>query len=392
VKTSAILLKAATFLALTACAITPALAASPNSAPLLCASVRASAAKDGALDAAIAVAFGADRRFQSDEAAKSDAAPPCEVIAALLHFSGADLLVTSHTPGGLMGHADMALLSAYFLRKENGGLRLVTVKREFAGGASGWGDAGTVTAAHFGADDGLVVSGGFTEQGYTTSTASFYRFHDGGIVSLGTIPIGWSNGGAEADASKAIYVDAKIDTDPPQPDHVQIVYTRKAAGGSQTAETSWRSEHGKFTLESGTLPKEITDNFDVSPPPVLSIEDHRLGPVPAKVEAAINRDADHYAACKLIGEVILPSLSQDQPTYFVTTADACDWGAALGPIWIVATGENGHAHAVLNSGGYWIKVAGEVRHGFHDITVGAQTAGTRSNQVYAYDGTIYRKK
>ncbi len=382
-------LKAVALLALAGCPIAPALAASPRLAPLLCANVRGDAAKDPALDAAIGVAFGPDRRFQS--AAASDEAPPCDSIAALLHFSGADVLVTAHTKGGLTAHVDTAQLSAYFLRKENGGFRLVTVKRDFTEGASGWGNAGTVAAAHFGADDGMMVSGGYTEQGYTTSTASFYRFDAGGIVSLGTIPTGWSNGGAEADASKAIFVDAKIDTNA-TPGRVRIIYTRRAAGANQTDETVWRSDHGAFVHESGTLPKEITDNFDVSPPPMLSIEDHRLGPVPAKIEAAIKRDPDHYGACKLIGEVILPSLSVSQPTYFVTTADACDWGAALGPIWIVAMGDNGQASTVLTSGGYWVKVAGQVEHGFHTITVGAETAGARSDQAYAYDGRIYRKK
>jgi hypothetical protein len=392
VKLGVRLLKTTAFLALTMCEIAPSLAASPTPAPLLCTSVRTDAAKDAILNAAVAVAFGAARRNQTDGAAKSDSAPPCESIAALLHFSNADVLVTSHTPGGLMGPADMALLSAYFLRKDSGGLRLVTVKREFAAGTSGWGNPGTVTAARFGADDGMVVSGGFTAQGYTTSTASFYRFHDGGIVSLGTIPIGWSNGGAETDASKAIYVDAKIDTNPPQPDHVRIVYTRKAASESQTDETSWRSERGKFINESGNLPTEIADNFDVAPPLTLSIEDHGLRPVPAKVAAAIKRDAEHYGSCKLIGEPILPSLSQNQQTYFATTADACDWGAALGPIWIVAMDENGQAREILDSGGYSIRVAGETQNAFHTITIGAATAGTRSDQDYGYDGAVYRKK
>ena len=141
----------------------------------------------------------------------------------------------------------------------------------------------------------------------------------------------------------------------------------------------------------GHVAQEIADNFDASPPLALSIEDHGLAPVPAKVAAAIKRNATHYGACKLIGEPILPSLGQNQPTYFVTTADAYDWGAALGPVWIVAMGDNGQARAIVNSGGYWMRVAGGPNTPFTASQSARATAGARSGQGYGYDGGIYRE-
>jgi hypothetical protein len=122
----------------------------------------------------------------------------------------------------------------------------------------------------------------------------------------------------------------------------------------------------------------------------LSIEDKDLAPVSSAVAAAVKRDRTGSGSCRLIGKPILPSVSTKLPTYFVTTADACDWGAALGPIWVVAAGD-GKGTVVLSSGGYWVKVRGEVTTGFHNLVVGRETASERVTNEYVYNGSAYRK-
>ena len=386
-------------------------AAEAKPVTLLCACVRDAVAKDAALRNATAAAFGKEARYQSDKATDSVDAPPCLSLAGLLHFSGADVLITAHTDGAMAGPSDIAHLSAYFLRNADGALKLVTVKRDFTDGNSGWGNAGEISQVRFGNDDGMIVRGGFSQQGYNNGTASFYVFRDGGIASLGTVPMDWGNGGAEEDDSKVVSVDAKIDTVQLQPDHVRITYTRKAAGASQSQDTIWRSENGKFVLVSGTLPREIKAIFDVASAPAtageppakpaagggsngaeLTIEDSQLAPVLSDIAAAVKRDPDYSSTCKLKGKQILPSVSQTLLTYFVTTADACGWGAALGPIWIVSVADNGHAGVALSAGGYSVKVTGDLQNGFHNLVVGAETAGSKSADEYAYDGKVYRKK
>jgi hypothetical protein len=217
---------------------------------------------------------------------------------------------------------------------------------------------------------------------------------------------------AEDDDSKVVYVKSKIGTGELQSDRVRVTYTVRADSGAQTQRAVWRSDNGKFVLESGALPKVIAVNADVLPSSpaagggadrasaanddpkkaalTLSIEDKDLAPVPSAVAAAVKRDRTGSGSCGLIGKPILPSVSTKLPTYFVTTADACDWGAALGPIWVVAAG-NGKGTVVLSSGGYWVKVRGEVTTGFHNLVVGRETASERVTNEYVYNGSAYRK-
>ncbi|QPF83020.1 hypothetical protein IC762_25215 [Bradyrhizobium genosp. L] len=387
----------------------PAIAVPSRPRVELCADVKDAVAKDDALRGAMVAAFGDDVHFRSADAAGQGHAPACERLAALLHFSRADVLVTARDSAGKAAHGEGARLSSYVLRKSGGVLRLVTVRRDFAEANAAWGNAGRIVQARFADDDGMIVSGSETAQGYTDGAASLYAFRSGGIVPLGTIPTEWDNGGAEEDDGKVVTIKATIASEQLETDRVHVIYTRKAAGTSQTQETIWRTRNGKFALESGRLPEEIAADFKVSssptvdgssPPaaadggqsgPILTIEDRELAPVPSDVSKAVKHDPAYADSCKLIGRPILPSIGAALRTYFVTTADACGWGSAVGPIWIVAVTNTGQAHTVLSTGGYSVKIVDAVRNGFHDLAVGTATASTETADDYSYDGQAYRK-
>jgi hypothetical protein len=389
--------------------VAPAGAETATKLPL-CTSAKGTLAKNADLRDAVAVAFGKDVRYAAPDDA--DDPPACAVPFRLLHYKSADVLIMAHEGGGQVGPTKTAKLSAYVLRAIGAGFRLVTVKRNFGEGQDGWGNPGDITEAHFGDDDGMMISGGYAEQGETRSTTAFYAFRQGALALLGTIPTGFTNGGVVADDSKAVSVKSTIATGEPQPDRVRVTYTVKLGASIQTQETVWRSDNGTFALDSGTLPQAIAAHTDVSPSspavenstdggsaanddrtkahPMLTIEDRDLAPVPSAVTAAVKQDKSGSGSCRLIGKPISPSVSTTRRTYFVTTADACDWGAALGPIWIVVVGD-GKATIVLSSGGYWVKMNGAVTNGFHNLDVGLETASERVINEYVYNSATYQK-
>ena len=267
-------------LALASCLSFPAQAADAGSAMPLCSDAYAVQLKRPDMKAAVAAAFGQHVRYLPKAEAGADDAPACQSLAALLRFDGADVLITSHTDGGPVGHATAAQLSAYFLRREGGSLKLVTVARDFADGEDGWGMPGDIMKVRLGSDDGMVVSGGYAAQGETTSTAAFYAFRNGGVVSLGSIPMGWDNSGVGQDSGKAIAIDGKFDAANLQTSRVPVVYVRQEQGKAQIFQAMWRSDGEKFVLESGAVPRDLVDNFEL-PADMVSANGTPPGGAPA---------------------------------------------------------------------------------------------------------------
>lgn len=120
------------------------------------------------------------------------------------------------------------------------------------------------------------------------------------------------------------------------------------------------------------------------------IEDKKLAALPKPVEAAIRSVKDfEYGPCQLIGKPI-DLLGQGTNSGFVaTTAFACGWGAALGPIWVVRDGAQ--SVTVLEHGGYSLTLGKQSQNGFRNIAISAATAGWSSESLWKFDGVRYVK-
>jgi len=129
----------------------------------------------------------------------------------------------------------------------------------------------------------------------------------------------------------------------------------------------------------------------------LSVEDDTMADLPKQISEAIQhaeganlKDAIHFKSgfCKLIGKPV--DLGQGaQPAYFVTTANACNWGAAVGPIWLVLN--EPHPVVVLSYGGATMTLEKKGQNGFPNIVISAGTAGWTQKSWWTYDGERYVK-
>lgn len=120
------------------------------------------------------------------------------------------------------------------------------------------------------------------------------------------------------------------------------------------------------------------------------IEDDELAALPTPIEAAIRKSKDFDStSCKLIGKTIDLTGKQPHSGYFVTTADACDWGRALGPIWVVRSEPN--PAVVLAHGGYALKLVQPLNNGLLSISITAETAGKSAKSLWKFDGQHYSK-
>jgi hypothetical protein len=380
---------------------------------LLCDDVRDTLAKNADMRVAETLAFGKNARFRA-----SDSSEECTSVAALMKFTGSQVLITATTDPAESGFDQGAHLSAYFFRQSGAALRLVTVKRDFADGNRSWGNAGDVDAAHFGADDGMMVNGGVSQQGYSNDSTDFYAFRNGGIVSLGMVPTGWSDSGAEDDDSKAVTITGRVETGLTPPDRVRVTYTRSAGGGDKGSSVAiWRSQAGKFVLEAGNVPEEIITGFELaddvvakngtpieaadaaSPLPtagsgsqgVWSIDDIGMGPPSPEVAETITHDPDYQPICQLMGREMLPSLSVAKKTWFVTTSNRCDAGGGNAPVWIVSVASNGKAAVVFSAIRHAVKPGSSLHGEFHDMFVNDDARNPKSGAVYTFDGATYRK-
>jgi hypothetical protein len=124
---------------------------------------------------------------------------------------------------------------------------------------------------------------------------------------------------------------------------------------------------------------------------VASVEDDDLKPVPSEVAAGVRaaESAPETRTCGLAGRAIRLARGTKVDAYLVTTTDACVWGAAVGPIWVVY--QRAGAYQVTKTGGYSLHVASRHRHGMADFSVHAATAGWSSTHAWHFDGTVYRE-
>ena len=124
-----------------------------------------------------------------------------------------------------------------------------------------------------------------------------------------------------------------------------------------------------------------------------SIESGDLGPVPQEVAAKVTANKSFGAfkslTCKIKGKAVSLSTDQSTTTWFVTTADACGWGAALGPIWLVEDRIGLGATVILSTGGYALSPSAKSHNGLADVIILAGTASGNASKRYTFDGKSY---
>lgn len=122
----------------------------------------------------------------------------------------------------------------------------------------------------------------------------------------------------------------------------------------------------------------------------FNIEDYSMSDPPAGVQLAIRRDPTYsaYQRCVITGKKV--HLSADSSTNFfaVTTANGCNWGAALGPIWIVAFDAK-RAKVILASGGASLRVEAHTRNGLRNVTLTTGTAREITDNLFKFNGKRY---
>lgn len=120
----------------------------------------------------------------------------------------------------------------------------------------------------------------------------------------------------------------------------------------------------------------------------FTIEDEQLSALPKPVDTAIrNIKGFAYAPCKLIGKPIDLVGQGTNSGYVATTANACNWGAAVGPIWVVRDGAT--PVAILEHGGYSLTLGKRLQNGLRNIAISAATAGWSSESLWKFDGVRY---
>ncbi|WP_157817164.1 hypothetical protein [Bradyrhizobium sp. SK17] len=383
-------------------------AATSDRSITLCSEAGDAMRKDPALRAASTAALGASVRIQTDGDSEA-----CTTLAALLAFDDTRVLVAAVSDRGGADAGDTAHLSAYFLRNEGGSLRLVDTKLRFADSAASWGRAGDIGPAHFGQNNGMIISADQSSEGYSTTTADLFVFRSGQIVRLGTIPTDWGNGGAAGSKSKEISVHSKVETGL-QGDRVRVIYTRTSGQHGSTMTSIWRSEAGHFVLEAGKVPADIIKAFALpanivarngTPVPAgdagstsqageggsWTIADSGLSTPPPAILDTIKHDPAYPPVCKLVGREMIPSVSTSLRSWFVATANKCDWGADLGPTWLVTQPAAGPATIVLSVIGHRVTLDPSVHDGFHDIVLSDKTQKA-AGAHYGFDGKSYRKQ
>jgi hypothetical protein len=173
----------------------------------MCPSAAKALANDPALLVAVQQAF-------PNRITATDSSQGCIHPFKLLDYEGVSVLLTTAAEPGEDCHACTAMISAYFLKVEGRGRRLVAVHRnglEFGA----YGNPGVVKAIRFGGDDAFSIEQGYGNQGYFNTTLSFFVFRGGKIIPLrdSNLIVGLDNTGGETDSRKRNELNGRVEID-----------------------------------------------------------------------------------------------------------------------------------------------------------------------------------
>lgn len=121
----------------------------------------------------------------------------------------------------------------------------------------------------------------------------------------------------------------------------------------------------------------------------FNIEGKELVSLPQRIEQTIKNGEKKPSSCKFVGKQVDLGNEGGAKDYVVTTADGCDWGAALGPIWVVRDGAK--PIVVLSGGGYSLTLGKATLHGLRHIAISAGSAGWYREELWKFDGKKYVK-
>jgi hypothetical protein len=218
----------------------------------LCAAAKKPVEGDPPLAAAVAAAFG--------KATFKATAEDCVYPLKVLPYASAEVFVVQAGEPGQACHGCGAPVSAYVLRRVDGGLKTVRIYRKFATpGTSG--AAGDIVPVENGGDDGMAIESGGMFQGYAFTAIDFFAFHAGQLVHLNDTPImiAADNGGAVIDPGKTIEVSAKWSFDPPDKTALVVDYKIKAHGAARVERVVWRLQGTSLVLSHGRVPPEVSE-------------------------------------------------------------------------------------------------------------------------------------
>jgi hypothetical protein len=122
----------------------------------------------------------------------------------------------------------------------------------------------------------------------------------------------------------------------------------------------------------------------------LSVESESLGAIPGDVASIVRLgpDAKTFRDCRLVGQVIRLQDKDGERTYFVTTADACGWGTAVAPIWLVHF-FGARPAVILSFGAYGITINQSSRHQFRDLKLSWGTSSELHDATFWFSGGHY---
>ena len=113
---------------------------------------------------------------------------------------------------------------------------------------------------------------------------------------------------------------------------------------------------------------------------VFSIESEEFSQASSELEMSVKDSLDEFKECQILQQEIKPDL------YVVTTANACNWGAYTGPIWLVE--KRGDAFQLLLSDrGNELRILNQDN--YPDIKVSGGSAGHYSARLWQRDEGKY---
>ena len=120
------------------------------------------------------------------------------------------------------------------------------------------------------------------------------------------------------------------------------------------------------------------------------IEEKGLQPVSKSIDAAIRKTKDLDTSCKLIGKTINLTGQGQKNDFVVTTANACEWAASAGPLWVVRG--NGKTYkVVLSYLTYTLKLRNKKNNGLYAIQTSRGTASMYEIEFWSFTGKQYKK-
>ena len=122
----------------------------------------------------------------------------------------------------------------------------------------------------------------------------------------------------------------------------------------------------------------------------FSIESRDLAPLPeaAVIKIKSAKGSEAFGHCQLVGKAIQLATSVASAHWVATTASACGWSAARGPIWIVSLDASA-TQPLLRTHSYDLTVGRNAQHGLRHIATATGTAGYREESLWKFNGKHY---